>query len=48
MSSLARERIGGQPDQLAQDLRSLLLGVASVDGFVTEVLEWSALIARRK
>ena len=48
MSSLARERIGGQPDQLEQDLRSLLLGVPSVDGFVAEVLEWSALIARRK
>jgi SAM-dependent methyltransferase len=48
MSSLVRERIGEQSDQLEQDLRTLLAGVVSAAGYVTEVLEWTALIARRE
>jgi hypothetical protein len=48
MSSLSRERIGERTDQLEQDLRTLLAGALSGDGFVTEVLEWTALIAQRE
>jgi SAM-dependent methyltransferase len=45
MSSLSRERIGERAEQLVQDLR-MLAHVAPGDT-VTEVLEWTALIARR-
>jgi SAM-dependent methyltransferase len=48
MSSLSRERIGERTDQLEQDLRTLLTGALSGDGFVTEVLEWTAVIAQRE
>jgi hypothetical protein len=47
MSSLAPERIGERADRLEQDLRTLLADVLSRDGLVTEILEWTALIARR-
>jgi SAM-dependent methyltransferase len=46
MSSLSRERIGEGANQLTRDLRALLASVAAA-GTVTEVVECSALIARR-
>jgi hypothetical protein len=48
MSSLSRQQIGEQSDHLERDLRTLLAGALSGDGFVAEVLEWTALIARRE
>jgi hypothetical protein len=33
-------------DEVARELRALLSGIAT-DGRITEVIEWSALIARR-
>ncbi|MGH7068588.1 MAG: class I SAM-dependent methyltransferase, partial [Acetobacteraceae bacterium] len=47
MSSTSRARIGERVDSLLQDLSRLLAEVAP-SGTVTEVLEWSALIARRQ
>ncbi|MBV8513599.1 MAG: class I SAM-dependent methyltransferase [Xanthobacteraceae bacterium] len=47
MSSLARERIGDRAAELERDLSTLLTSVPSMGGLVTEVLEWTALIARR-
>lgn len=46
MSSTSRARIGERVDALLRDL-SLLLAEIAPDGVATEVLEWSALIARR-
>jgi hypothetical protein len=48
MSSLSRERLGERSDKLERDLRTLLEGVLTADGFVTEILEWSAFIAQRE
>ncbi|MGH7085251.1 MAG: hypothetical protein ACREFN_09715 [Acetobacteraceae bacterium] len=47
MSSTSRARIGERVDSLLHDLSRLLAEVAP-GGTVTEVLEWSALIARRQ
>jgi SAM-dependent methyltransferase len=46
MSSLSRQQIGAREDEVARELRALLSGIAT-DGRITEVIEWSALIARR-
>jgi SAM-dependent methyltransferase len=46
MSSLSRQQIGAREDEVARELRVLLSGIAT-DGRITEVIEWSALIARR-
>ncbi|HUC18354.1 MAG TPA: class I SAM-dependent methyltransferase [Acetobacteraceae bacterium] len=46
MSSLSRARLGEQVDALATDLRALFARLAP-DGTLSEVLESSALIARR-
>jgi trans-aconitate methyltransferase len=47
MSSLSSKQIGERAEQLVQDLRTLLLRMAP-GGALTEVLEWSALVARRE
>jgi SAM-dependent methyltransferase len=46
MSTLSRQQIGAREDEVAHELRALLSGIAT-DGRITEVIEWSALIARR-
>ena len=46
MSCLSRQQIGAREDEVARELRALLSGIAT-DGRITEVIEWSALIARR-
>jgi hypothetical protein len=46
MSSLSRERLGERANELVRDLRALFARMAPADT-VTEVLEWSALIAWR-
>ena len=46
MSCLSRQQIGAREDEVARELRALLSGIAT-DGGITEVIEWSALIARR-
>src|SRR4029077_13389751 len=47
MSSLSSKQIGERAEQLVQELRTLLLRMAP-GGALTEVLEWSALVARRE
>jgi len=46
MSSLSPSRLGEATERLVQELRALLAEVAP-EGMATEILEWSALIARR-
>ncbi|HTU53299.1 MAG TPA: class I SAM-dependent methyltransferase [Acetobacteraceae bacterium] len=46
MSSVSRARIGERADQLVEELGALLAEVAP-EGTASEVIEWSALIARR-
>jgi SAM-dependent methyltransferase len=47
MSSTTRERLGGRADELADEMRAAM-GEAATDGLVTEVVESSALLARRR
>lgn len=46
MSTTSRARIGARADQMVQELRDLLPRIAPL-GTVIEVMEWTALIARR-
>jgi SAM-dependent methyltransferase len=47
LSSTTRERLGDQADELAQALRTAMARHAAADGAVAEVVESTALIARR-
>jgi hypothetical protein len=46
MSCLSRQQVGAREDEVACELRALLSAIAT-DGRITEVIEWSTLIARR-
>jgi hypothetical protein len=46
MSSTSRARIGERVDRMVQELRDLLRRIAPF-GTVIEIMEWTALIARR-
>lgn len=46
MSSTSRDRLGSRADQMVQELGDLLERIAPLGG-IPEVLEWTALIARR-